>query len=185
MKKLIYLLAVGSTLLACKTPEARRPVSQSTSTSFSQATIERNRALNAADEIAIKDVIAARPDVNFIASENGFWYYYNVKDTLSTTTPETGDLVSFNYDLKKLDGTVLVSQEELGTETYQIEQSNQELISGLRDGLKLMKAGETVTFLLPSHKAYGYYGLDNKIGSNVPLMSTVTLNTIEPKTTEN
>ncbi|HAT65772.1 MAG TPA: gliding motility-associated peptidyl-prolyl isomerase GldI, partial [Flavobacteriaceae bacterium] len=44
-------------------------------------------------------------------------------------------------------------------------------------------AGETVTFLFPSHKAYGYYGIENKLGTNVPVQSTVTLKSIN--STEN
>ena len=47
-----------------------------------------------------------------------------------------------------------------------------------RDGLKLMKEGETITFLFPSYKAFGYYGINNKLGTNVPVQCTVTLNTI-------
>ncbi|MFT5751617.1 MAG: FKBP-type peptidyl-prolyl cis-trans isomerase, partial [Dokdonia sp.] len=65
---------------------------------------------------------------------------------------------------------------------YQIDQSNQDLISGIREGLKLMKEGETITVLLPSHKAYGYYGFEDKIGSNVSIRSTITLNKIKTKT---
>lgn len=41
-----------------------------------------------------------------------------------------------------------------------------------------MKTGETVTFLFPSQKAYGYYGDDNKIGRNTPLICEVTVNSI-------
>ena len=58
----------------------------------------------------------------------------------------------------------------------------QELFTGLREGLKLMRSGETVTFLFPSQKAYGYYGDENKIGTNVPLICEVTL--LDIKTTE-
>jgi hypothetical protein len=47
-----------------------------------------------------------------------------------------------------------------------------------------MKEGETVTFLLPSYKAYGYYGIENKLGTNIPVQSRVTLKTID-KTHEN
>ena len=54
----------------------------------------------------------------------------------------------------------------------------QELFTGLREGLKLMKTGETVTFLFPSQKAYGYYGDNNKIGSNTPLICEVTVKSI-------
>ena len=42
-----------------------------------------------------------------------------------------------------------------------------------------MREGEMVTFLFPSHKAYGYYGIIDKIGANVPVKSTVTLKSIE------
>ena len=50
-------------------------------------------------------------------------------------------------------------------------------------GLKLMKEGETITFLFPSYKAYGYYGIENKLGTNIPIQCTVTLNSIN-KTNE-
>lgn len=56
----------------------------------------------------------------------------------------------------------------------------QELFTGLREGLKLMKSGETVTFIFPSQKAYGYYGDQNKIGSNLPIICEVTVNSITP-----
>ena len=52
------------------------------------------------------------------------------------------------------------------------------IFSGLRQGLKLMKVNETVTLYFPSHKAYGYYGDQQKIGKNVPIKSIVTLNKI-------
>ena len=57
----------------------------------------------------------------------------------------------------------------------------EEIFTGLREGLKLMKTGETVTFLFPSQKAYGYYGDQNKIGVNVPLMCEVTIHSISEK----
>ena len=41
-----------------------------------------------------------------------------------------------------------------------------------------MKQGETITFLFPSFKAFGYYGIDNKLGTNIPVQCTVTLNKI-------
>jgi FKBP-type peptidyl-prolyl cis-trans isomerase len=59
----------------------------------------------------------------------------------------------------------------------------QELFTGLREGLKLMQAGETVTFLFPSQKAYGYYGDENRIGTNVPLICEVTVHSIRDNQT--
>ena len=54
----------------------------------------------------------------------------------------------------------------------------EEIFTGLREGLKLMKPGETVTFLFPSQKAYGYYGDKNKIGTSTPVICEVTVNSI-------
>ena len=54
------------------------------------------------------------------------------------------------------------------------------MLTGLRDGIKLMKKGETISFLFPSHMAYGYHGDDQKIGINQPIICTVTLKDIQP-----
>ena len=39
---------------------------------------------------------------------------------------------------------------------------------------------EKVTFIFPSHMAFGYHGDNKKIGTNEPLICTVTLNDIKP-----
>ena len=46
---------------------------------------------------------------------------------------------------------------------------------GLRDGIKLMRKNETVNFLFPSHVGFGYHGDNRRIGTNQPLLCTVTL----------
>ena len=40
---------------------------------------------------------------------------------------------------------------------------------------KLMKEGEVVTFIFPSQIAYGYYGDNNQIERNQPIICKVTL----------
>ncbi|GAB2774800.1 gliding motility-associated peptidyl-prolyl isomerase GldI [Actinomadura fibrosa] len=165
--------------ISCKSPEARRPVTQK-SGSYINESIKRNKEIVAAQEDLIQQIIEADSSNNYISSPNGFWYYYNKKDTLAGPTPQFGDEVVFNYDLRTLDGQVIYSKDELQSRTYVMDK--EKLFSGLREGLKLMQEGETVTFLFPSHKAYGYYGDKKKIGSDVPVISTVTLNKI---TTEN
>jgi gliding motility-associated peptidyl-prolyl isomerase len=162
-------------MLACKSPEARRPVTQK-SGSYINESIKRNKKIVEAQEVLIQQIIDADSSNNYISSPNGFWYYYNKKDTVSGYKPKFGDEVIFDYDLRALDGSVIYSEEELQTRTYVMEK--EKLFSGLREGLKLMQEGETVTFLFPSHKAFGYYGDKKKIGADVPVISTVTLNKI-------
>ena len=184
MNKYNLLVVLFVLVAACKTPEARRPVSQS-SGSYVDLSIERNKKMNKAQEDAIKRIMQNHPENEYFTSDKGFWYYYNIKDTLDLIKPRTGDLVTFSYEINSLDGEPIVSKEELGEQTYQIEQSNQDLISGLKDGLKLMQEGEVVTFLFPSHKAFGYYGFEDIIGSNLPIQTKVYLTQVQRNNTEN
>lgn len=175
MKRFLFLLSIICAFSACKTPEARKPVNQK-SGSFIEQSIERNRALSAKEEALIKQIIKQDTSNNYFTSKSGFWYYYVQKDTISQITPNFGDVVAFNYNAKDLYGNIIYTEKELDTITYTIDK--EELFYGMREGLKLMKEGEIVTFIFPSYQAYGYYGDNDKIGTNIPLVTRVTLNKI-------
>lgn len=184
VRNLIFIAICCFSIVSCKSPEARRPI-QSNSGSFIKESAERNKKIFEEEKDIIEQLMEADSENSYISSESGFWYYYNTKaDSTSTSSPVFGDQITFTFDIKHLNGAPVLSEEENGLQNYKIDQSNQDLISGLRDGLKLMKEGETVTFLFPSYKAYGYYGIENKLGTNVPVQSRVTLKSIE-QTQEN
>ena len=175
MKKMMSLLLGLLLLVSCKTPEPRRPVTQKSGSYINEA-VERNKKIVAVQEEQIRQIIENDSANDYISSPNGFWYYYNKKDSLNSPTPQFGDVVEFDYDLRTLDGSTIYSDAEMPTRTYTMDK--EKLFSGLREGLKLMKEGETVTFLFPSHKAFGYYGDKDKIGADVPVISTVSLHKI-------
>ena len=175
MKNLFILAAVLLLCFSCKTPEARRPESVQ-SGSFLKASAERNKKLNELERGQIQDIIKSNPDNNYIASESGFWYYYSTKIESDTIQPQFGDVINFTFDVSNLEGDEIYSNT---TKTYVMDK--EELFTGLREGLKLLKPTETVTFIFPSQKAFGYYGDEDKIGTNVPLICDVTLNTIIQK----
>jgi gliding motility-associated peptidyl-prolyl isomerase len=177
MPKSLYLIIFLLLFIACKSPEARRPVSHATGSFIKQSAL-RNKAIFEKEEQLFKALIKADSLHTYYASQQGFWYYYDKKDTIQSRTPKIGDTVIFRYSIKHLNNKIILSEEELGDQYYIVDKTNQDLISGIRDGIKLMKEGETVTFLLPSFKAYGYYGIENKLGTNVPVKSTVTLKSI-------
>ena len=171
----LFILVLVLLVFNCKTPEARQPVSVKTG-SFIDASVERNKKLNAKEQFAIEQLMKQQ-EKNYLASESGFWYYYNNKvETDTLNTPNFGDIVNYNYNVKNLNGSIIYSTEAIKTQVYAMDK--QELFTGLREGLKLMKTGETITFLFPSQKAYGYYGDENKIGRNTPLICEVTVNSI-------
>lgn len=181
MKYSFYIfLLLFTTLLSCKSPEARKPI-QGTSGTFIQQSVERNKKLYNKEKQLFTIIMNKYPERNYIASQNGFWYFYNQKDTLNNKFAQFGDTIVFSYDIKDINEAVIVSKTDIGNQHYIVDKTHQDLISGIRDGIKLMKEGETVTFLFPSYKAYGYYGYENIIGPNTPITSTITLKSINNK----
>ncbi|RZN81501.1 MAG: gliding motility-associated peptidyl-prolyl isomerase GldI [Winogradskyella sp.] len=175
MKNLLFILILASLFLGCKSPEARPPEVVN-SGSFIKESVERNKALNKIEREKIQKVIASFSNRTFISSENGFWYHYNSKVENDSITPQFGDRIAYTFNISDLDGNEIYSESDIGTQYYTMDK--EELFSGLREGLKLMKATESITFIFPSQKAYGYYGDDNRIGTNVPLICNVTIKTI-------
>lgn len=174
MKQLLLLAVVLVSFSSCKQLEARKPVNRS-SGSYIEESIARNKELIAQEEKDIQAFIANDTINTYTASSDGFWYTFIQKKSISGETAQVGDLAQITYNLNTLSGRTLVTKEEVGEIITQIDQSNQELISGIRDGLKIMKEGETALFLFPSHKGYGYYGLEEKIPSNTTLVCELTL----------
>ena len=153
--------------------EARRPISQA-SGSFMKKSIERNKKMLSGEEDQINAVIKKNPKAKFIASSKGYWYSYAIKNKLDTLTPKKGDVAFFTYEVKDLKGKIIYSELELKPQIYYVDK--QDIMMGLRDGIKLMHKKEKVNFLFTSLMAYGYHGDNKKIGTNQPLLCTVTLN---------
>lgn len=175
MNKLSLLIVLALILVACNKTEPRKPVIRKTST-FMKESIERNQKINQFEEEILQLKLQKDSVNNYIASAQGFWYFYNQKDSLSNGFPETGDEVLFTYEVKRINDSIVYSESQIGDQTYIVDK--QELITGLQDGIKLMKEGEVITFLFPSHKAYGYSGAEG-INPNEPLIYTVKLKKIK------
>ncbi len=174
--RLVSFLFLSILILGCDGPEPRRPI-QTKSGSFFKASIERSRKLLEAEESKIQEIIALDSLKHYSHSNSGSWYHYLTVNEESDYTPKTDDLVAFNYDILTLDNDTIYSQEEIGVVTYKVDK--QELFLGLRDAVKMLKENERATFLFPSSIAFGYHGDENKIGSNVPIKSTITILKIE------
>jgi len=173
MKKLLFILLLIS--FSCQTPEPREPVVKRTGRFLKQSAM-RNKAIQAEQEKQIFEIIE-KDSAKYHSSPNGFWYKYLERNESDTLKPGFGDIVQFSYDVSTLDGKTIYSEDEIGLQEYKMDK--EDLFSGLRNGLKLMKEGETITFYFPSSVAYDYYGDENKIGHNIPIRSTVTLHSIK------
>jgi len=161
---------------SCSTPEARRPVSQKTGTITAEI-IEENKKLNELENQKIQRLISLDSTRIYQTSLKGFWYVYTTKITESNSLPKKGNIVTIQYDILDLNGNIIYDKAFLGLKKYVVDK--EDFIPGLQDGIKLMKIGETITFVIPSYRAFGVSGDGNKIGINQSIQSTVSLINIE------
>jgi len=179
IKNIVPILITVLFFLGCSQQKARKPISQSSGT-FLKESAERNKKLIASEENKIDSIIKSNPDSNYISSKKGYWYIYESKNDQDTLRPKKGDVAYFNYEIKDLRGNIIYSELELKPQEYHVDKE-QKIIIGLRHGIKLMHKKEKITFLFPSHVAYGYHGDEKRIGANQPIICSVTLNDFKPE----
>lgn len=182
--KIFFIVFFSAILVSsCKqSQEARKPISHS-SGSFMKQSIARNKKMIKGEENQIAAVIKRDSTKQYIPSKKGYWYYYESRNLKDTLTPTKGDVALFDYEIKDLNGKIIYSKEELERQVYKVDK--QDIMMGLRDGIKIMRKKEKIRFLFTSHMGYGYHGDNNKIGTNQPLFCTVTLYDFMPETEYN
>lgn len=147
-----------------------------------EESVSLNKSLIEKEEAFFKAIMAKDSLTDYISSPSGFWYTYNIKSS-KKVNPEFGDQLLYTYDVLDLENNLIYSSQEKGVQTYIVDK--QEMVEGLRNGLKLMHEEDVVTFLFPSHKVYGYLGDENKIGINQSLIYKVQLIKINKKNESN
>ena len=165
-------------LASCSQQQARRPISQ-TSGKFMKESVKRNIKLIANEEALIDSVIKNHPERKYLATPKGYWYYYENQNTKDTLRPKRGDVAYFDYEVADLQGNIIYSEVELKPQTYLVDKQN--ILMGLRDGIKMMHKNEKVSFLFPSHLGHGYRGDNDRIPPNLPLIVTVNLRDFKPE----
>ena len=178
---LIPFIATSLIMMACNDPEPRRPVSVKTG-SFIKESIERNKQLLQEEENQILALLEADTLHQYERTANGYWYHLSVQDSATGYYPKENDVVRITYELRNLDSTLIYSREEIGEIEFKVDK--EDLFPGLRSGIKLLRQGETASFYFPSALGYGYHGDEDKIGTNVPLMASVTLLEVVEKATD-
>lgn len=175
----IYIVLILFFAFSCKEQEARRPKKHSV-TNFYKEVLAQNKKLNALENNRIKEYILKDTVHNFKSSSSGFWYAYIHKDTIHKVTPQKDDLVTVQYAIKTLVDQPIYNEQEV---SYKVDK--QDFIPGLQEGVKLMKKGEEMIFIIPSYSAYGVTGDGNKIKINQSIKTTLKLIKIKQENNEN
>lgn len=182
MKYLPTLLFAILLMASCQETEPRRPLEIKRG-SFLKLSAERNKKLLQFEDSLMLELIRMDTLHGYQESSAGFRYYYDRQMPPDGPVPGTDDLVTLTYDLRTWNEDTIYSREEIGLLRYRVDK--QELFPGLRYSVKLLREGETATFLYPSSLAFGYPGDKDRIGPNVPLKCTVSILDIEQQSTNN
>tara|TARA_R110000787_G_scaffold11253_9_gene37596 strand:+ start:720 stop:1256 length:537 start_codon:yes stop_codon:yes gene_type:complete len=173
---LVFLIFLG--FVSCSKQEARRPITASKTYTLA-ATAESLKKINKIEEAKIENYIKRDSLHSYTRSPNGFWYRYITKINNEAITPQKDDIVEIQHDFVDLNNQTIYSKEQIGIKEYKVDK--EDFILGLQMGIKMMKAGETIKFLIPSYNAFGIIGDENKIGINQSIISTLTLLNIKSK----
>jgi len=185
-KNSIFIFMLVVFFFSCSKPKARKPITK-TNNNFIKASIKRNKIINKQQEAYFKAQIESDTLHQYINSKHGFWYYIKSKKDTLNTIPKKGDEVVINYEIRSVDGKVILPKEKLGSygqknkadRLYKVDGEN--FIQGVQEAIKQMKVGETAVLLLPSNKAFGITGFEDYVAPNQPLIIEVYLKKINQK----
>lgn len=177
LNNIIPFFAVAALLLSCKgEQDAQRPVNHS-SGNFIKQSVERNKKIYQEQETLFMDLFK-RDSIQYVDSKNGFWYtILSSNDSIPFQPITKGDIITYDYQIRKLDNELVYPEDQFRNQKYHVDKEN--IISGLRLGLKFLKKHDIARFYFPSEKAYGFHGDDNKIATNYPLIFDVKIKDIE------
>lgn len=128
------------------------------------------------EHVLIEHFIARDTSLTYTNSQKGFWYA-KISENKKGVYPVKGDVVLFEKEVTSLDGTVYFSTQGVGLQEYCVDKEH--IIKGIKEGIKLMREGETYKFVFSSFVAYRMNGdATNTVGSNEPLVCTISLTKI-------
>lgn len=178
MKQVFIFFSVLALMASCQEPQPRRPL-EVRSGSFLKASAERNKRLLGQETSAMQELVRQDSLNTYQSSSSGFMYSYEKSASQASPMAKPGDLVTLTYNVRTWNEDTLYRKEEIGIFKYNVDK--QELFPGLRYSVKLLKEGESATFLYPSSLGYGYQGDADRIGPNTPLKCTIEIFKIEPE----
>jgi FKBP-type peptidyl-prolyl cis-trans isomerase len=159
MKKIILfqilLLSIVLQFAACSKPLPQLPANKGVeidSAAVSLLTI--NKTLSLKEDHLLQQYVNTKT-TGFQKNELGFWFKIDKRTTRPSLLSETK--IHIDYQVYYINGKPIF------TENKTIVLGKKQEVRGLEEGLRLMRAGEQATFIVPWYLAYGMKGLEKKI----------------------
>jgi len=130
--------------------------------------INVNRALVEREQAKIKEYIDEK---NLDMQQTGTGLWYQVHEPGQGSDIKKGQVVTLDYQIRLMDGTVCYDSDELGPKEFLVGRGGVE--SGLEEGVLLLKEGTKASFIMPPHLAHGLVGDDDRIPSRAIILYEV------------
>jgi gliding motility-associated peptidyl-prolyl isomerase len=179
MKSLNVLSCLALLLIfhSCQKKEIFQPVDKLTS-SFLKDSREYSKSREEKERSYLqKWVDKQRDSLNniFQPTSSGIWLRF-IENKGQPRVVST-NWVEYSAEIKTLSGEVIYTTTEFGKKQGILGKFKD--IRGIESALYMMGKGDVSEIVLPSFTAYGLYGDENKIGANVPLLITLTLDNVK------
>lgn len=167
-----YVLYISIILLgfSCSTEEA--PEQKPDFDWKKEQSSKLNKTIAQKEEVDIRLFLEMRPSWTMSQTGSGlrYWIYESAEEGDSI---KSGDIAEIEYSVKLLDGTLCYETEADMYEEVRVDQSDIE--TGLQEALKLLKVGDKVKLIIPSHLGHGLLGDLDKIPTLRTLVIDLTL----------
>lgn len=108
-------------------------------------------------------------------SETGLWYM--IYENGNGVNIKKDDYITFNYEVKLIDGTSCYSSDSLGVKSFVVGKGGVE--AGLEEGVLMLQKGSKARFIMPPHLAHGLLGDENMIPARAIIIYDVEILEIE------
>lgn len=126
----------------------------------SEDLIEANRHLVNREQEIIEEYVNEE-GLEMKKTGTGMWY--QISRSGEGDLIQSGDVVTFNYTVRLLDGTLCYDSENRGPKSFKVGKGDVE--SGLQQGILMLRKGAEAKFIMPPHLAHGLVGDDDQIPS--------------------
>lgn len=171
---LIIVLLLG--LSSCSSSQSRKEQRAKSSSISLDRYIELNKQM-VDDEQKIIGRYVEENKLDMNRTQTGLWYA--IREPGSGDKIVSGKVVTLNYEIRLLDGTLCYSSQRDGQKVFLVGQGGVE--AGLEEGILMLKPGGKATFLMPPHLAHGLVGDDDQIPSRAILRYEVEVCNVENK----
>ena len=135
-----------------------------------ESLVKVNKKLVKSEEEQIEDYIAR---YEWEMKKTGTGLRYMIYKHGSGPLATKGQVANLNFTVNLLNGEVCYSSDAEGPKEFRIGQRGVE--SGLEEGILLLKTGDRVKFIIPSHLAFGLMGDTDKIPAKATLVYDIEL----------